>query len=254
MRKPNSESCHRVARPMTFAYGSRTSLCGLKRWPVLRRVRAVDAVAVELARAGRRAGSRARPCRCARAAGSSATRISASAESNRQSSTRVACSEKIAKLTPTPSQVAPSGCGAPGQTRRLLLGTSHDKYHVRGWDGYRRVFALLNRGGATKHFTAEVAEDAELDWWFSAPSAFSAVRGSRAGDRRPMGRQLKPASASLVGSVRASHPCVTMDALRRWAVLLDSAFKVPGTKIRFGLDAISGSCRGWAISSRRSLR
>jgi hypothetical protein len=29
----------------------------------------------------------------------------------------VACSEKIAKLTPTPSQVAPSGYGAPGQTR-----------------------------------------------------------------------------------------------------------------------------------------
>src|SRR5262245_36824711 len=48
---------------------------------------------------------------------------SASAESNRQSSTRVACSEKIAKLTPTPSQVAPSGYGVPGQTRKLFFGT-----------------------------------------------------------------------------------------------------------------------------------
>ena len=36
----------------------------------------------------------------------------------------------------------------------------------------------------------------------------------------------------------------TMDALRRWAVLLDSAFKVPGTNIRFGLDAIIGIVPG----------
>ncbi len=35
-----------------------------------------------------------------------------------------------------------------------------------------------------------------------------------------------------------------MDALRRWAVLLDSAFKVPGTNIRFGLDAIIGIVPG----------
>src|SRR5512143_3775238 len=48
---------------------------------------------------------------------------SASAESNRHSSTRVACSEKIAKLTPTPSQVAPSGEGEPGHTRIFRRGT-----------------------------------------------------------------------------------------------------------------------------------
>src|ERR1700752_2086265 len=36
----------------------------------------------------------------------------------------------------------------------------------------------------------------------------------------------------------------TMEALRRWAVLLDSAFKVPGTNIRFGLDAIIGLVPG----------
>src|SRR5687768_10953782 len=39
-----------------------------------------------------------------------------SIESNRQSSTLTACSEKIAKLTPAPSHVAPSGYGLPGQT------------------------------------------------------------------------------------------------------------------------------------------
>jgi hypothetical protein len=33
-------------------------------------------------------------------------------------------------------------------------------------------------------------------------------------------------------------------ALRRWAVLLDSAFRVPGTNIRFGLDAIVGLIPG----------
>ena len=34
------------------------------------------------------------------------------------------------------------------------------------------------------------------------------------------------------------------EALRRWAVLLDSAFRVPGTNIRFGLDAIIGLIPG----------
>lgn len=34
------------------------------------------------------------------------------------------------------------------------------------------------------------------------------------------------------------------DALRRWAVLLDSQFRVPGTQIRFGLDAIVGLIPG----------
>jgi hypothetical protein len=36
----------------------------------------------------------------------------------------------------------------------------------------------------------------------------------------------------------------TLDALRRWAVLLDSAFRIPGTGIRFGLDAIIGLIPG----------
>ncbi len=35
-----------------------------------------------------------------------------------------------------------------------------------------------------------------------------------------------------------------LDALRRWATLLDSAFRVPGTNIRFGLDAIVGLVPG----------
>jgi hypothetical protein len=35
-----------------------------------------------------------------------------------------------------------------------------------------------------------------------------------------------------------------LDALRRWAVLLDSYFRVPGTGIRFGLDAIIGLIPG----------
>ncbi len=44
-------------------------------------------------------------------------------------------------------------------------------------------------------------------------------------------------------SVRPTS-AATMDALRRWAVLLDSAFKVPGTNVRFGLDAIIGLVPG----------
>ena len=34
------------------------------------------------------------------------------------------------------------------------------------------------------------------------------------------------------------------DVLRRWAVLLDSAFRIPGTNIRFGLDALVGLVPG----------
>jgi hypothetical protein len=35
-----------------------------------------------------------------------------------------------------------------------------------------------------------------------------------------------------------------LEMLRRWAILLDSAFRVPGTSIRFGLDAIVGLIPG----------
>jgi uncharacterized protein DUF4112 len=35
-----------------------------------------------------------------------------------------------------------------------------------------------------------------------------------------------------------------LDLLRRWAVLLDAAFRVPGTNIRFGLDALLGLVPG----------
>jgi len=43
---------------------------------------------------------------------------------------------------------------------------------------------------------------------------------------------------------RAPVTPVALDALRRWAVLLDSAFRIPGTRIRFGLDAIVGLIPG----------
>jgi hypothetical protein len=35
-----------------------------------------------------------------------------------------------------------------------------------------------------------------------------------------------------------------LEMLRRWAVLLDSRFRIPGTSIRFGLDAIVGLVPG----------
>jgi Domain of unknown function (DUF4112) len=35
-----------------------------------------------------------------------------------------------------------------------------------------------------------------------------------------------------------------LESLRRWATLLDSAFRVPGTNIRFGVDAIIGLVPG----------
>src|SRR5215468_8889161 len=42
--------------------------------------------------------------------------------SNRQSSTLVELAVKSAKFVPRPSQVAPSGCGAPAESRPLTLG------------------------------------------------------------------------------------------------------------------------------------
>lgn len=36
----------------------------------------------------------------------------------------------------------------------------------------------------------------------------------------------------------------TIEGLRRWAILLDSHFRLPGTPIRFGLDAILGLVPG----------
>src|ERR1051326_4292339 len=42
--------------------------------------------------------------------------LSASAESNRHSYTRVECSENSAKFTPPPSQLPPRGSGVPGHT------------------------------------------------------------------------------------------------------------------------------------------
>jgi hypothetical protein len=43
--------------------------------------------------------------------------------------------------------------------------------------------------------------------------------------------------------VRPATPS-SLEALRRWAVLLDSAFRVPGTNVRFGLDAMLGIVPG----------
>jgi Domain of unknown function (DUF4112) len=41
-----------------------------------------------------------------------------------------------------------------------------------------------------------------------------------------------------------SPQATDLGALRRWATLLDSAFRVPGTNIRFGIDAIIGLVPG----------
>jgi hypothetical protein len=43
---------------------------------------------------------------------------------------------------------------------------------------------------------------------------------------------------------RPTPPDPALPALRKWAVLLDSAFQVPGTTMRFGLDPIVGLVPG----------
>jgi hypothetical protein len=41
-----------------------------------------------------------------------------------------------------------------------------------------------------------------------------------------------------------THEPVNLDTVRRWARLLDSAFRIPGTRLRFGLDPILGLIPG----------
>src|SRR5262245_14366800 len=52
--------------------------------------------------------------------------------SNRQSSTLLALAENSAKFVPRPSQVAPSGCGAPAESRALALG--NEKNCSKRWN------------------------------------------------------------------------------------------------------------------------
>jgi hypothetical protein len=46
----------------------------------------------------------------------------------------------------------------------------------------------------------------------------------------------------MLGMARPRHD--NLEGLRRWANLLDNAFRIPGTRIRFGLDAIIGLVPG----------
>ena len=66
---------------------------------------------------------------------------------------------------------------------------------------------------------------------------------SRSSIRRTPSLKAKSLDSDYDAAVRPTS-AATMDALRRWAVLLDSAFKVPGTNVRFGLDAIIGLVPG----------
>jgi hypothetical protein len=47
-----------------------------------------------------------------------------------------------------------------------------------------------------------------------------------------------------VGPVTGAPERSSVEALRRWAVLLDSIFRLPGTNVRFGFDAIVGLVPG----------
>src|SRR5438093_10360767 len=65
-----------------------------------------------------------------------------SGPSNRHNSTRVACAEKSAKLTPTPVQVAPRGYGSPGHTLTHGRGSQSVPLRDSGfgiWDSERLV-------------------------------------------------------------------------------------------------------------------
>src|SRR5688572_12750600 len=70
--------------------------------------------------------------------------------SNRQSSTLVALAENSAKLVPRPSQVAPSGCGAPAERR--LLDLRNEKEGSKGWDNKTELLRVA--GHNSRHGTS----------------------------------------------------------------------------------------------------
>src|SRR5690606_36951905 len=65
--------------------------------------------------------------------------------SNRHSSTRVACAENTAKLTPRPSQVAPRGKGVPSVTRERCC------LRMRVTSGFRRFWCARGTGFLQQH-------------------------------------------------------------------------------------------------------
>lgn len=54
-----------------------------------------------------------------------------------------------------------------------------------------------------------------------------------------------PSARAAYSATSSRQTTPQLDLLRRWATLLDSAFRVPGTGIRFGLDAIIGLVPGF---------
>src|SRR5215467_11299511 len=78
--------------------------------------------------------------------------------SNRQSSTRSALAENSAKFVPRPSQVAPSGCGAPAESRMLALRDEEDRSKRWNYKAERGNFCPLQRrdGTAVPHIAAAV--------------------------------------------------------------------------------------------------
>jgi hypothetical protein len=52
---------------------------------------------------------------------------------------------------------------------------------------------------------------------------------------------MNPGSAWQNAAMRDDR---ALDALRRWSALLDNVFRIPGTRVRFGLDSILGLIPG----------
>ena len=95
--------------PDRFRVRIHDDLVGIEPVPLVRLVRPVDPIAIELS--GTDIGQIAVPDQVGLLAQGNAVRIPLRRprDSNRHSSTREACAEKSAKFTPRPSQVAPSG-------------------------------------------------------------------------------------------------------------------------------------------------
>ena len=265
--EPKTAGSSRKSPSIARAYGSTSSLLGLKRSP---------RAGVERARRrGSRSAARARPAAGSRArrGGStprSGTRVSRPCSSNRQTSTASAPGENSATFVPSPSQVAPERRRAPGPRTRGCTGpTSPERSAVapRPAGGRsaasrsaRRRAALqqderpappLRRSSMRVHDEGVAQQGGELLGLRQQPAVPAAARPRRAARRRR--RRARPGGISWssspqtnsTGRPRATRPrpASASDAVSATRAVRAS---VSGLRSRFGRRSRStdGAVRG----------
>ena len=189
--------------------------------PLRRFIGAVEAVSVEPARL--RLGQVDVPHQVgAFGQGMRAYSCVAPGESKRHNSTRVACSEKIAKLTPAPSQVAPRGKGRPGSVFIGMLRRRKRRFGLQKGGLSQQPYLLSFRDSPRARNTPQVGMAGHV-----TSQRFAAGRGSSTASARITGMRFVQAGSqqlialdpdhSVIRNVvkQAGYDCTIRDEARR---------------------------------------